>query len=130
MKSPLFIVITFFPTMTITIPVIADDDCIIAVNIIPNNSNNKGNCKCDKTSPKASFIDLSSQALDIIFNPTNIIPNPVIKFAYFFIFLIKANITPIKTSKDKYKEIFKLSKDAKRPVTVVPMFDPIIMAAA
>ena len=36
----------------------------------------------------------------------------------------------IKTNKDKYKETFKLSKDANKPVTVVPILDPIIIAAA
>jgi hypothetical protein len=34
------------------------------------------------------------------------------------------------TKSDKYKEIFKLSKEAKSPVAVVPILDPIIMAAA
>jgi hypothetical protein len=39
-------------------------------------------------------------------------------------------MTPIKTNRDKYNEIFKLSKEARSPVAVVPMFAPIMIAAA
>ena len=58
------------------------------------------------------------------------IPKPINKFANFFIFLIKASITPIKQNKDKNKDILKLSKEAKNPVVVVPIFAPIIIAEA
>ena len=76
------------------------------------------------------MIDSSLQAELIILRPTNIIPKPINKFAIFFIFLIKASITPIKQNKDKNKDILKLSKEAKSPVVVVPIFAPIIIAAA
>ena len=118
------------PTITIIIPVMADEDWIIAVKRIPKNSNNNGKLTFCKTSAIKSFIESSLHALLINFNPTKIIPKPVIKFAIFFIFLIKASITPINTNKDKYKDIFKLSREASRPVTVVPILDPIIIAAA
>ena len=129
-NNALSIPITLLPTITITIPVIAEEDCIIAVKSIPNNSNNTGKFIFCKISAKACFIDSSLQALLINFNPTKIIPNPVNKFAIFFNFFTKDNITPINTSIDIYKDIFKLSKEAKSPVAVVPILDPIIMAAA
>ena len=129
-NKPLSIPIAPLPTITITIPVIADDDCIMAVKSIPKNSKINGKLIFCKTSAIKSFIESSLHALLINFNPTNIIPNPDIKFAIFFIFLINASITPINTNNDRYREIFKLSKEAKRPVTVVPIFEPIIIAAA
>ena len=70
------------------------------------------------------------QALLIIFNPTKIIPKPNIKLAIFLILFINVNITPINTKSDKYRETFKLSREAKNPVVAVPILAPIIIAAA
>ena len=75
-------------------------------------------------------MDLSLHESLINFKPTKIIPRPTNKFAIFFIDFTKASITPIKVNKDKYKDIFKLSREARSPVTVVPIFAPIIIAAA
>ena len=129
-NNPFFKFIAWLPTKTITIPVMAEEDWIIAVKIIPKNSSSKGKLIFSKIFWKDSFIESSLHALLIIFKPTKIIPRPTIKLAIFFIFLIKANITPINTKRDKYNEIFKLSREANNPVTVVPILDPIIIAAA
>ena len=100
------------------------------MNIIPNNSRRRGKLIFSKAFLKPDYIDSLSQDELINSRPTKIIPKPINKLAIFINFLIKANITPMKQNRDKYKEILKLSKEAKSPVVVVPIFAPIIIAAA
>ena len=100
------------------------------MNIIPNNSRRRGKLIFLKAFLKPDFIDSLSQDELINSRPTNTIPKPINKLEIFINFLIKASITPMKQNRDKYKEILKLSKEAKSPVEVVPIFAPIIIAAA
>ena len=130
MNKALWILIAWFDIITITKPVTAAEDWIKAVNNNPNNSSKRGKSIVAKRVLNPDLIDSSLHDELINLRPTNIIPRPFKKFPIFFIFWLKLRITPIKQNKDKYNETFKLSKEAKSPVAVVPIFAPIIIEEA
>ena len=119
-------------TITIINPVIAEEDCINAVKIIPRKRRAKGKAIFSKPDFNIDFIESSLQELLIISNPINIIPKPqIIPPTFFKISLLKnIKITPIKAKKLKYIDKFRLCNEANIPVIVVPIFAPIIIAVA
>ena len=119
-------------TMTIINPAIADEDCINAVKTIPNRRRAKGKSNFSNPVLKTDLIESSLHESLIISNPMNIIPNPHIIPPKFFkrSFLKNIKTTPIKAKKLKYIDKFKLCKEAKIPVIVVPILAPIIIAVA
>ena len=104
----------------------------MAVKTIPKNISANGKSIFSNPDLNTSLIESSLQESLIISKPMNIIPNPLIIPPKFFkkSFLKNISITPIKVRKLKYNDKFKLCKDAKIPVIVVPIFAPIIIAVA
>ena len=102
-KSPLFISIDSPWTITIISPVIAEEDWIKAVKIVPIRTRNKGKSIFIRALLKTFLKDSWSQDSFIKFNPMNIIPNPHIipPIAWNFSFFKKVKIIPIKAIKEK-----------------------------